>query len=519
MNYTTPLLTHCLSIACSPISAENFTGDDVRYSAEFEMLESELSRTSSVHESGGTDWQRIREGSEALLTQQSKDLRVAAWLIWSLYRREGYEGLQAGLAMLVQLCANHWDALHPNKLRTRAAAIGWLVPRLEQLFAEPIPMWKQPSLFRSLAESLRTLEELFSTHLGEDAPLLLPLCRTLETQLERASQEHAEPKTSPAPAQPATASTSTPTLSGAPIGNDKDAQKAFRAQQEAARPLCAWWQKQNATDVKALRLTRTLLWLNIETLPEHNAERMTALRGVPTDKLAAYQERFNQGHYESLLAELESSLARSPFWLDGQYLAWQCLLNLKAEQAMLEVEIQLALFLQRVPGLEGLCFHDGTPFASAETQAWIAAHVLSRLSNQEDAAVPIAAEAQRSPPWDASYHEALPLLRQSGLKAAVQHLKHNMNKTMGKREHFFWQLALARLCYQAKKHDLARTLLESLDQTLQTNGLYEWEPELGLEVLTLLSSCYELLPQKQAGISKEEIYRKLCRLDLEAALE
>src|SRR5690606_5028657 len=135
------------------------------------------------------------------------------------------------------------------------------------------------------------------------------------------------------------------------------------------RSLCAWWQKQKPTDIKSLRLSRTLLWLNIEALPEHNAERVTALRGLPADKLAVYQERFAQGKYESLLAELESSLARSPIWLDGQHLAWSCLNNLKAEQAMLEVEVQLALFLQRVPGLEGLCFHDGTPFASAETQA------------------------------------------------------------------------------------------------------------------------------------------------------
>lgn len=518
MNYTSLLLTHCLSLASSPIRADNFAGDDVRYSPEFEMLEGELARASSVHGSGGTDWQKIREGSEALLGQQSKDLRVAAWLIWSLYQREGYEGLQAGLAMLAHLCTHHWDSLHPRKLRTRAAAVGWLVPRLDQLFAEPVPMWQRLPLFRALTEALRSLEEVLSTHLGEDAPLLLPLCRTLETQLERASQGQAEPAASTAATPPPTPASSSSLAAGA-IDNDKDAQKAFRAQQEAARSLCAWWQRQKATDIKSLRLSRTLLWLNIEALPEHNAERVTALRGLPADKLAAYQERFAQGNYESLLAELESSLARSPFWLDGQHLAWSCLKNLKAEQAMLEVEVQLALFLQRVPGLEGLCFHDGTPFASAETQAWISTHVLPRLDTQEATATSVAVETQSSPPWENAYHEALLLLRQGGLKAAVQHLKHGMNKAMGKREHFFWQLTLARLCYQAKKHELARTLLESLDQTLQTNGLYEWEPELGLEVLTLLRSCYELLPQKQAGVSKEEIYRKLCRLDLEAALE
>ena len=36
---------------------------------------------------------------------------------------------------------------------------------------------------------------------------------------------------------------------------------------------------------------------------------------------------------------------------------------------MVEVEMQLALFLQRIPGLEELRYHDGAPFADAETRA------------------------------------------------------------------------------------------------------------------------------------------------------
>ena len=83
-----------------------------------------------------------------------------------------------------------------------------------------------------------------------------------------------------------------------------------------------------------------------------------------------------------------------------------------------------------------------------------------------------------------------------------------------------WQLALARLCFKAKKYDLAKTQLDTLDQALQASGMHAWEPALALQVLHLLHSCCELFPQNHAvRESKEEIYRRLCHLDLEVVLE
>ena len=104
------------------------------------MLETELGKASSLHETGAIDWQKVREGSEHLLTNQSKDLRAATWLTWGLFQRESFAGLQAGLNLLHYLCEHHWHELHPRKARTRAAAINWLLPRLEQALAEHVPV-------------------------------------------------------------------------------------------------------------------------------------------------------------------------------------------------------------------------------------------------------------------------------------------------------------------------------------------------------------------------------------------
>lgn len=514
------LAEHYIALATVPIDAADFAGADARYSAEFEALESELGKSSALHETTAIDWQKIVEGSATLLAKQSKDLRVAAWLTWALYQRESLVGLQAGLTMLHQLCSRHWAELHPRKPRTRAAALSWLLPRLEQALAVQVPVGEQLPLFRALAGHLRGLDTCLTAHLGEDAPLLLPLCRRLDELIERASQGH--PEAGPvgaAIAQVKQAATQIINPTGV-VDNSKDAHRNLRNLQEQARPLCSWWLKQKAGDQRALRLSRTLLWLPIDSLPERSAEKITTLRGLPADKLAGYQERFNQGQYADLLLDLEVSSARAPFWLDGQRMVWECLLELNDPQAMLEVEIQLALFLQRLPGLEELRFHDGSPFADAETRAWLDAHVRPHLQAAAPAPTHAPGETGALPIWEEALQQAQGQVRTDGLKVAVQHLKKGLNRAQGGRERFFWQLAMARLCYQAKKYELARTQLESLDQMLQASGLGAWEPDLALKVLHLLHSCCELLPQNHAVRErKDEIYRRLCHLDLEVVLE
>lgn len=237
MSYSSKLSAHYLELAKTSISEEGFSGEDVRFSSEYEGLESELSKAQSMHESGQIDWVKVCENSETLLRTQSKDLRVGAWLTWGLYQRESFQGLLAGLGFLQHLCENHWAEIHPGKARTRAAALSWLVPRLEQVLNENIAIKEQLPLFRRLVEHLEGLDAACSEHLGDDAPLLLPISRRLKNLVQRAADNQPEPGlVGAAVAQVKQAATQLFTP-GAPIDNEKDAHKALRVQQENARPL------------------------------------------------------------------------------------------------------------------------------------------------------------------------------------------------------------------------------------------------------------------------------------------
>jgi len=517
------LVTRYTALAATPVTDGDYAGPDVRYSSEFEQIENALQQEGSIHRNGGPDWTRIVEQGEQLLQSQSKDLRVACWLAWALYRTNGTEGLQAGLALLRNLL-DHWDALHPRKPRTRSAALTWFANRLESAMPEILSGKPDSTVWPLLAEALSDLDLQLNRLLEDQAPLLQPLCRQLKA---RAAQD-APPTAAAAPSTaPQTASVTplaqpveNPVLTGSTVGADpiispRDAHKGLRALQEQARSLCQWWQTQSIVDSRAIALSRTCLWLPIEALPEHDKAGKTGLRGLPADRQQSFQERLAQGQPAELLRDVESSVARAPFWLDGQYLAWRCLDELRADAARRELELQLGGFLRRLPGIEHLQFFDGTPFADQQTLGWIATSVLT----DSTPGAGVATEPSSDEPWETALGEATTLLRSDGLQAAMASLQAGIATARGGRARLHWQLAVARLCMQAGKHELARSLLEGMEQTLREARLGDWEPQLLVRVLRLLLKTHEQTGGKAGRERRDEIFQRLCHLDFEVVLE
>lgn len=516
------LTSRYTSLATAPITDGDYAGPDVRYSGEFEEIEQALAQERSIHAEGGPDWSLLVAQSEQLLKTQSKDLRVACWLAWALYRCNGVSGLLAGIALLDSLLP-HWLELHPRKVRTRAAALTAFSNRLEAAMPEILAGNRDGTAWQQLHEALNGLEQQLTPLLGEQAPFLQPLCRQLQARASQAPEPPAD-SAMPSTAQPSTVTRPKTEPAGdagggagaAPVASARDAHKGLRVLQEQARNLCQWWQSQSVADSRAISLSRLALWLPIEALPEHDQTGKTGLRGLPADRQKSFQERAGQGQPAELLREVESSIARAPFWLDGQHLAWRCLDELKADAARRELEQQLGSFLQRLPGIEHLQFFDGTPFADQHTLDWINSRVLNSAAVAQLASP---ADASADDPWEATLHDASALLRSDGLKAAMAPLQSGINQARGGRAHLHWQLAIARLCMQAGKQDLARTLLEGMEQTLRDARISEWEPQLLVRVTRLLFTSYEQSGSKATRQRRDEIFQRLCHLDFDVVLE
>lgn len=123
----------------APISEESPTGVDLRdqpADLTFQQLEEGRTEVSPEEDPSGAgrvpQWPRIVTTCEDALAQ-TKDLQIAVWLTEAQARVSGFEGLEAGLRLLVALIERYWEGLHPGadpedgvNLPIRARALNWL---------------------------------------------------------------------------------------------------------------------------------------------------------------------------------------------------------------------------------------------------------------------------------------------------------------------------------------------------------------------------------------------------------
>jgi type VI secretion system protein ImpA len=77
------------------------------------------------------DWTLIVDRCTTVLTSQSKDLQVAAWLLEAWTRQKGWAGLEKGLCLVRELVDMHWECVHPRidedgDTDARVAPLQWI---------------------------------------------------------------------------------------------------------------------------------------------------------------------------------------------------------------------------------------------------------------------------------------------------------------------------------------------------------------------------------------------------------
>ncbi len=172
------------ALATTPISDEAPTGESVRYDDAFGAIEAEISKLENPA-GGEVDWRAVVDGTTTLLRERSKDALLAAWLVRGCFEREGLPGLQAGLQFLNQLLVTFWDALHPERLRPRRAALEWLGERLAATLDPENGIDHDPGEIQACLDATEAIITWSDGRFdGEDCGLM-SLRRVLRAQLER----------------------------------------------------------------------------------------------------------------------------------------------------------------------------------------------------------------------------------------------------------------------------------------------------------------------------------------------
>jgi type VI secretion system protein VasJ len=503
--------------------------------------------------------------SRDILTDKSKDLRIASHLCLGSLHQKGFAGLAEALKAYHMLLEQYWDnGLHPQRESARASNI----TLLDKNLAEAIQAQRADKTFfvptkptdGDALEDIKETAEAIKVVLNEKNPdsgsSLDNLVRAVDARLKRpgiirkqpkseAPESGAETKDLPRRSGTASREQAAPAAkeepAGAELSSDLD---AIRAVIRAARFLF----EKSSRSVVPYRLLRSILWyLFVPPNPDNKGNRI-ALVAVPPDK-SGFEESLKNEDWESLITQCEAAFIQelerggSSFSLDVQRFLSTALKELadKAEkggdkagkdayEALNKVILQeVAMFVERFPFITEVLYSNKTPFADNQTKKWI-----------EESVKPVFAAAGARSDDESSddanvdddsriiddLRKAEELLARQRWEEALSLMQTGINAEPTCKGRFQRRLNLANLCLDADQPGMARPLLEDLDGEIERFSLDQWEPGLCLQVWTGLKRCYQGLlsgsgQQESDGFYREKadrIFEKICRLDIRAAL-
>ncbi|MBT3725823.1 MAG: type VI secretion system protein TssA [Gammaproteobacteria bacterium] len=455
----------------------------------------------------------------------------------------------------------HWDCMFPpaKRMRARQTAYVWLAEKAGLILAEKVPAANESAVVIEAAELLKKLDNTLVDKMGDQAPLLTDLSRPLKNyqQSAKAEQERsAQPEVqTPPPQQPEAGNqpVATPSPEAAPvppqeptnniqpveqkpvarkpaaapaipsgaIESEGDSKKSLRQLQAASRDIAAFWVNQKLSDPRSYRLTRVAAWMVVENAPPAN-EGVTQILPPAAERLKFFETTLQKAEYSTLVVELEKTLARSPFWLDGHFLVVKALRALGAEydKAVKTVIRETANFLNRLPEVMELSFSDQTPFASDQTRMWLDAEVLTS-SAAGDSAGASTGDAANS--WDVALVEAGKKAASGETEQAVSIMQQGLQQAGQQRDQMYWRCALAQLLMQLGDAVPAANILEQICMQLDEEQLSIWEPKLLAHTYNLLFQSYQKQSKKNKddkGLKEniDKAYEKLCWFDPVTAL-
>lgn len=507
-----------IELGKNPIPGPAACGVDAAEDEQYIFIQGEVGKLDRI-ETGEPDWYGLEQAATNILRSKAKDIEVAAYLGFALFKRYGYAGLAASLAMLTEMVNTFWDGAFPERPRRRKARIETLTDRFADggWFRDRAP---KPDEFDAVDLCVTRIDELnnaLKAKMPDDPADFTKFVRGIKELAGR------RPKPATAGAAPAGAEGGAPAAAPAaggaslPAAEISDVSGAINQLLSAATFI----RKAEPTHPVPYAVVRAIKWSRI-ALPTTPAAKFE-IEPPEATKLDALTHQMNNGLWENLLKNAEAAFRSSdPLWLDLQRYVCSAMSGLGSgyEKARQTVIAMTASLVNRLgEGLFELRFKNGTPLCSGETKMWI-----------ESEAAPVGGKGGRSASGavdgklaEAS-DEARKLAGAGKLKEALAALQDGLGMCSQRRDRFLWRLTIARLCFEAGRQQLAAPLLEECREEIRRYHIQEWEPGLASQVAETLYKCRKALLSTQKEPAPEAVehvrdsFAWLCQLDPLGAL-
>ncbi len=506
-----------IELGKTPIAGDSPVGEDIRYDPVYDELQNEINKLSDATAGGGIDWKRVIEMSSDILSTKSKDLLVAVYLAESLIQTQAFDGLAIGTAILRDLVTTWWDDMFPAKKRKRGRinAISWWLDHMnsftESYHGDELPY----ETIATTTENVKALDEALSAGY-DDMPPLRPLLNRLGNLPVTAppAPEPAEPEPAPdsgsadataadpvseagstqqpevqppqpAPRQAAPAPAPTPTPARATtetpqkIASDSDADHVAIEVLSHLVDVAQYYLKKMPASPTPYRFIRMAAWMPVKGVPPAE-DGKTMLPPPDASVMASLKTLMGSGNFQGALEAAESHVVQYRFWLDLTRQSAQALENMGPvfASALNGIKIETMLYVERLKGIENLCFNDGTPFADPDTRAWL--KTLSLASN--DAAPPSGGDDLEQAVAE-GFNEAKKLLRSQKGPEALTLLQTKRSQGASGRERLLWTISMVRALFLLGQNAMAAPLLDEIINVIDAHNLEQFDPDLALRGL------------------------------------
>lgn len=540
-----------------PISDNPPVGKDASNEEEYFVLNMEIPKTTP-------DYKKCLELSAVILKEKSKDIKIATWLCFAMFRLEKIRGLVNGLKLIYHYLKNYGNDLFPANPNYRSKAIQFInQPRFFKLVEKEVPDKSNAKDFIEADVVLKAIINECATLFPDNPPVLKFIAEVLESHADTANKllAPAAVKTEAPAAQPQQAKVETVqkpvSETVQPREAEKPVQQVVQAQPTAAQPVKVTNENDGVIQLRQILtqffeqivdgnkkekipesffvfgIARQLQWSKIFRPTE--TDGVTQIEAPNSIMQANIKKWFETSDWDALIPRVEINFLKAdsafPYWFDAHRFVTKALESKGGNYTLAAQEIkrQLAQLIHRIPDIYKLKFKDKiTPFADDDTVKWILDDVMTaagRSENKDQIILPpIMGEDYE--PINNEYKQAC-LELPDNIEINIASMQKAINSDERRKGKFLRRLNLANYCMQAKMYDLAKVHLTELIGLIDEYNITLWEPALCTSVWQamylvnkeIISSTKDKELKANLETEQTELFNKVAKYDSIIALK
>ena len=519
------------------ISAQNPAGEDPRYGDEFVLIKTEIDKLAF------NDYSAVMTLCEEILKSQAKDMRVAGYYLLANTYINRLNGLADGLMLYRLLLEKFADGIYPRKESAQIIALQWLNNSKLLAYTKQHQNKATYELVMRIGHEVEQLNKAIISLTNEETVCLTSIYNWVketgkkikppevekrvvskyeDTNLSDSDDLEGEPSTtnlnvSDISSASATnlSQTSSPSLN---LNIDKSGNLSDTELYSLMRKIVS---QLNAVKdfMRGVAYARAARWGGMIMPPSENAKtRLTPPRQSGINEIKRLQA---QEDYEGALRKSEGIFFEmgGHMLLDLQHYAHKSAKGMGKNELANFIAYETAALLKRLPGLEDLRFDDETPFASPETIGW-----LNSINGKKDGSTSFISSSEEDASLVEAINVACEVANDQDLNTALTLL--DEYRPRSEKQRFQLRLALAQLCLDHGRPELAYPMLEDLLEQAKSTSLAMWDCGLAISVAKQLQNAIRGLLSTATEQNRTQYEQKLaevtaqmCRWDLALAAQ